>query len=109
RLGARQRGLEIQHVLQARDIVADRAHRGARQHRREQGRESGTHDAESLIILSYRSQACRTANMSRLPSLGPLPFAAGVLYLRLKRRTGRPTMAMTMNGEVQLAAPREAV
>ena len=36
RLRARQRRLEIQHVLQGCGIVADRAHRGARQHRGKQ-------------------------------------------------------------------------
>jgi uncharacterized protein len=41
----------------------------------------------------------------------PLPFAPRVLYLggNTQSAPGGTTMAMTMNGEVQLAAPREAV
>ena len=38
RLGARKRGFKIEHVLQIGHVVANRAHGGARQHRREQGR-----------------------------------------------------------------------
>src|SRR5713101_979046 len=49
--------------------------------------------------------------MHRSRSHHPLPFGARVLYLGARPRASReaPTMAMTMNGEVQLAAPREAV
>src|SRR5664280_1698163 len=48
--------------------------------------------------------------MHRSSSNDPLPFRAGVLYLGERTRAIREAqMAMTMNGEVQLAAPREAV
>src|ERR1019366_3822500 len=53
---------------------------------------------------------CCAANMHRSSSNDPLPFRAGVLYLGERTRAIREVqMAMTMNGEVQLAAPREAV
>jgi carbon monoxide dehydrogenase subunit G len=49
--------------------------------------------------------------MHRSSSITALPFAASVLYLGATGEAIReaPPMAMTMNGEVQLAAPREAV
>src|SRR6478752_6690990 len=49
--------------------------------------------------------------MHRRPTLAALPFRPRVLYLEANRptRPGRRPMAMTMNGEVQLAAAREAV
>src|ERR1700690_133393 len=48
--------------------------------------------------------------MHGLSSIGPLPFARCVLYCGKQCvRTGRHSMAMTMNGEVQLGAPREGV
>ena len=45
------------------------------------------------------------------PSEGGLPFGLGVLYLEKNDATltREATMAMTMNGEVQLAASRQAV
>src|ERR1700759_4714093 len=45
------------------------------------------------------------------PSEGGLPFRHGVLYLEKNDATliREATMAMTMNGEVQLAASRQAV
>src|SRR3982074_2677152 len=54
--------------------------------------------------------------MHRSLSNDPLSFGPAVLYLRFDTGARRPQafqethhMAMTMNGEVQLAAPREAV
>jgi hypothetical protein len=47
--------------------------------------------------------------MHWLCSEGGLPFGLGVLYLRNNDVTREASMAMTMNGEVQLAASREAV
>src|SRR3954467_5913950 len=53
--------------------------------------------------------------MHCLYSDGPLSFASGVLYLGKAAASAagdvrrRSPMAMTMNGEVQLAAPREMV
>src|SRR3979490_2336617 len=49
--------------------------------------------------------------MHRSSSHHPLPFGADVLYLegQTAGNPGGSTRAMTMNGEVQLAAPREAV
>src|ERR1700724_2868908 len=47
--------------------------------------------------------------MHRSSSADPLSFDASVLYLGSKTVRGGTIMAMTMNGEVQLAAPREAV
>jgi uncharacterized protein len=50
------------------------------------------------------------ANMHRSFTIVALPFAAGVLYLGDRTaRKPEAAMAMMMNGEVQLAAPREAV
>src|SRR5882762_2310924 len=49
--------------------------------------------------------------MHRSSSHDPLPFGSDVLYLegQTAGNPGGTTMAMTMNGEVQLAAPRQAV
>jgi uncharacterized protein len=64
------------------------------------------------------SPACCAANMHRTRSRDPLSFGPAVLYLGIgccraaaatKRFQEANHMAMTMTGEVQLAAPREAV
>ena len=57
RLGARERGFEIEHVLEACHIVAYGAHGGARQHGCEQGREGGAHDARDLTIPACLCQS----------------------------------------------------
>jgi hypothetical protein len=63
--GARERSLKIEHVLETGHVVADGAHGGARQHRREQGRESSTHGVRDLTILSHLCQP-RSAGASLL-------------------------------------------
>src|SRR3954447_9430975 len=54
---------------------------------------------------------CCAANMHRSSSVRPLSFGASVLYLGKggKATLGGNPMAMTMNGEVQLAASRQMV
>src|SRR4029453_19347279 len=57
-------------------------------------------------------QLCCGCEYASLFASGGLPFGPAVLYLgetSLRRSRRHPPMAMTMNGEVQLAAPREAV
>ena len=62
RLGARERRLEIEHVLQIGRIVADRAHGGAGEQRCEEGRQGGAHAARDLTI-----PACRLPMPNRFP------------------------------------------
>jgi carbon monoxide dehydrogenase subunit G len=76
-------------------------------------RETGAH------FCGIRELACCAANMHRYQANGPLSFVPAVLYFRTGIGAAAPRyfrvfretnhMAMTMNGEVQLAAPREAV
>ena len=60
RLGARERGFKIEHVLEACHVVADGAHGGARQHWCEKGREGSAHDACDLTVSAglCRSLCC---------------------------------------------------
>jgi len=87
RLGARKCGFKIKHVLEIAQVVADRAHGGARQHGGEQGRQGSAHDARDLTIPpacanpKAFAQVCCAANMHRSSSHDPLPFGADVLYL----------------------------
>jgi carbon monoxide dehydrogenase subunit G len=64
-----------------------------------------------LRSCQSKSAAFATANMHPPCPEGALPFGVGLLYLEDDDATliREATMAMTMNGEVQLAAPREAV
>src|SRR5271165_158079 len=64
-----------------------------------------------MPIQKRGSRAFALANMHRSSHIRPLPFGAHVLYLGATGRANRggTIMAMTMNGEVQLAASREAV
>src|SRR5947207_8719505 len=62
-------------------------------------------------ILADRGRPAAFANMHRSSSQGGLSLCVAVHYLgnRFQALREAPSMAMTMNGEVQLAAPREAV
>ncbi len=96
RFGARQRCFEIEHVLQARHIVADGAHGGARQHRREQGREGGAHDARDLTIPAGLCQSPKRSQVGKSVALRiciaprpPVPFLLGVRALLGEQDLGR--------------------
>jgi hypothetical protein len=56
-----------------------------------------------------KSAAFRGCEYASPCSDGGLPFGVGVLYLGNSDAIREATMAMTMNGEVQLAASRQAV
>jgi carbon monoxide dehydrogenase subunit G len=62
-----------------------------------------------IRFCQSNSLPCAAANMHCPSPEGGLPFGADVLYLRNDEATREATMAMTMNGEVQLAASRQAV
>src|SRR5262249_40301020 len=89
-------------------------------HRGEQGGEGRAHDrrdpnhcAAILPIQNRISRPFATANMHRKSRLRALSFRRPLLYLRERTSVtsdpGEARMAMTMNGEVQLPASREAV
>jgi len=87
-LGACQGCLEIEHVLEGRPVVADRAHGWARQHRREQGGEGCAHVARDLITMRRLCQSqtiggklFAVANMHCTWPGAALSFAASVRYL----------------------------
>src|SRR5215475_15894241 len=62
-------------------------------------------------MRSRQANHCAVANMHCTVPSTTLPFGTAVRYLNTITRHDlwRHPMAMTMNGEVQLAAPREAV
>src|SRR5205809_6536666 len=120
-LGARERRFKIEHVLQIGRVIADRAHGGARQHWSEHRGERSAHDARDLTIL-FRPCQSQSANpkcfksplrceYASLVARCPPSFWGLRALLEGTRRSDRwrRPMAMTMNGEVQLAAPREVV
>jgi hypothetical protein len=75
RLGAREGCFKIEHVLQTRQIVADDAHGGARQHGGKQGRERGTHGAGDLTIPAGLCQSPKNLPQGVAPEHPHMPVA----------------------------------